>query len=1387
MSIVLEELLESVDLITQARIKDLELVNIARATILDKVVNESDTYWVEKDTLQFAAKNVTAQSFEKNDSVYILFTNGDYNTGERLIIGSYKEYQDIPVTLQNKWSQMITQNEFNNKENSLVLNNRFTERTCEIITQDSINTTCDYLGLKVKITSYLKETKGEYQLKIDLLDMFNNSLLKGNQLIYSSNDIMGNPYNLPSDLLTYQKVWKIPEEIRGKEKNIAKIKLILLSNDIDLKQPEEHITFSDFNIIFGKDIESFGDQSIVFDVLPENRKYTRNTASVDIIAYPCASDGKGVQSILTDNQELRWYKYSSIAKEHETDAIGGKYWLYLNSNTSQDKVLKLDNSQYCFDVLSYTTQIKAVLCKKTVADDGTISYEEELSNILVFDNINKDQLDTSSIGDVISISGKSNLSVYDNSKQLINEYKKPVLGYKVDFISGQIIDDSILKNNNIKIIWEITSPKNSLVKGLYSSVLNEKIEDFLIKLNKLIEDFKKTGIETVIIKNEIKVFLDKISFLILDNFDITEYTKRINSWLDDFYYDTPEGKKIIGETLQNLYNFINDKQSYLSRVELPYDSLNNWKNIFIIPSDIYDNTKTDNRLKCTLLNIGETYFDLNFVQSYSQGVGYSLKVICPDKKYLNHKVGEKLKLKVQLYDKDGNNITDRLKNEKIKWSWLQSETYRFQNNRKPMPGYPFSLSKFPLKDQIEISESNDKTEVILILQNEFNSYYSDEDIYIPADGDNAIFYSPKANCNSHILQVSCDLIIEREDGEEQSVTLVDYFPVPIITPALTETYSFSGIFNLNWDYDNTLMLPYDQDNLISLENFGYTLKNLNPQIGGNDVQLHWEIINENGYNIIDINNNYILDIPKNSSFTRNKMIVQATNNKKQVIFQCPILTTINQHPIDLTNQWVGGKVSIKDEEGSILATTIGAGHKDNENRFTGIIMGDVQTNSQQFSKTGLFGFNEGMLGFELNSKGELFIGTGDKNCLTFKDRTFKLITENFTLESSNTDKEMIFTSEELNTFSFSNEFFSYEINNCVLKIKKGTNLIAITSNGELFANNVSLMGNLECDDAIFRFPKKEYDLGALEIFQTILTVGSELIYDDKIMQDTSDYYNRIVQGIVFEDNSQFTRTSQYNQGQLIIGRLLPKSGTIWYTEENKYMITSVDVQDGIEIRSIRGAGWSSENEKYPIAGLEYGPTNGHGRVKLSATRNEGDEVETYLEVTCGEKGKYRPGVGSLQSHIKMWTSKEDTAFLEITGTAGLLHGRWTLTGTWTLNGSSIATTSDLKAKNSISLLDEKYSILFDNLQPVTYKYNNGTSSRLHTGFIAQHVEEALNIANINSNEFAGLVIENYDNPTEEQNYYLRYEEFIALNTFEIQKLKKRVAELENIIAEMAER
>lgn len=108
--------------------------------------------------------------------------------------------------------------------------------------------------------------------------------------------------------------------------------------------------------------------------------------------------------------------------------------------------------------------------------------------------------------------------------------------------------------------------------------------------------------------------------------------------------------------------------------------------------------------------------------------------------------------------------------------------------------------------------------------------------------------------------------------------------------------------------------------------------------------------------------------------------------------------------------------------------------------------------------------------------------------------------------------------------------------------------------------------------------------------------------------------------------------------------------------------------------------------------------------------------------------------------------------------------------------SGTINTSDREKKEAIVYGLYKLNGLLDKLEPCTFRFRDGASGRSHAGFIAQDVEEALEELGLTTADFAGLV----KSPREDggYDYFLRYNEFIPINTWEIQKLKARVAELE---------
>lgn len=115
-------------------------------------------------------------------------------------------------------------------------------------------------------------------------------------------------------------------------------------------------------------------------------------------------------------------------------------------------------------------------------------------------------------------------------------------------------------------------------------------------------------------------------------------------------------------------------------------------------------------------------------------------------------------------------------------------------------------------------------------------------------------------------------------------------------------------------------------------------------------------------------------------------------------------------------------------------------------------------------------------------------------------------------------------------------------------------------------------------------------------------------------------------------------------------------------------------------------------------------------------------------------------------------------------------------GSWEFRDGEPSYGSDRNIKKNIRELDGRYSNFFDRLSPKAFEYVNGNSGRTHVGLIAQEAYEALNVAGLTSQDFAGICIRDAGKETEL--WTVRVGEFLGLCIDEIQKLKKRVSELE---------
>ena len=126
--------------------------------------------------------------------------------------------------------------------------------------------------------------------------------------------------------------------------------------------------------------------------------------------------------------------------------------------------------------------------------------------------------------------------------------------------------------------------------------------------------------------------------------------------------------------------------------------------------------------------------------------------------------------------------------------------------------------------------------------------------------------------------------------------------------------------------------------------------------------------------------------------------------------------------------------------------------------------------------------------------------------------------------------------------------------------------------------------------------------------------------------------------------------------------------------------------------------------------------------------------------------------------------------------SGVSHGSgWTATWYDIIQAGNAA--SDERLKTDITEFEDSYDNIFDSLKPVHFKYTI-EPEYLRFGFVAQDVKENFEEKGINN--FGGV----YAGEGDDAYYRLLQEDFIALNTWQIQKLKSRVEELEKKLAEL---
>lgn len=348
--------------------------------------------------------------------------------------------------------------------------------------------------------------------------------------------------------------------------------------------------------------------------------------------------------------------------------------------------------------------------------------------------------------------------------------------------------------------------------------------------------------------------------------------------------------------------------------------------------EYYNQSWTNNSIICKLVknNIAYEYVvDLIFGPCGTHGTDYTLTLEFRSKEPAAT-LGETAVVVPHLYDYDNNDITYQLKEEQFDYSWYS------QNS------------------QGGIEMIQEGTEAILKVGEDINA------------------------CEFYILKLKLKNVAIVSNGVHQkTVTLTQYMPIPV---RLNRSYiMFEGADKIA--YNAAGVSPNYYKNPYRVYQFIGGRTEVATGISwamsfGNDCSGNTEK-GKKFYPQISIDGK--LSVPSLFLQDNGKQIAVCgyKGDVSNKVWTQPLY--LYQYVFDSTllNSW-DGNLTMDEENGTILSAMMGAGKKDSQNRFHGVLMGDVSKADNRQSDIGLFGYHEGQQSFGFNIDGTAFIGKNTK-------------------------------------------------------------------------------------------------------------------------------------------------------------------------------------------------------------------------------------------------------------------------------------------------------------------------------------------------------------------------------------------------------------------------
>lgn len=692
----------------------------------------------------------------------------------------------------------------------------------------------------------------------------------------------------------------------------------------------------------------------------------------------------------------------------------------------------------------------------------------------------------------------------------------------------------------------------------------------------------------------------------------------------------------------------------------------------------YSPSRANNTVECIVTIDGVSYHaskELSFGQSGTSGTEWTIAIDfvgnnnCID---LSNTIDRQLLLQVSLQDSSGQ-LQDISQNS-IEWGFLS-----------------------PADTSETISTRNDMSLIVAADQTE-----------------------AQLTWNSNVTMNSlCIVYAKIKDWGDYE--LIAYLPIPI---RLNDTYTYltgatqiiyltdatplyyNGIYELHKTSGDPIVLGFKRYCSVStnggIENYLPTLRTVTKQKVEQGQQLQPVSLFVEGLPIVAI---------------------QGTENN-QTVWTQPILMIQNRYPSAMVNSWNGKDLVLDENNGAILSQMVGAGSKNANNQFSGVLMGDWTSNAQASTAlntyTGLYGFKDGQMVFSFRDDGTATIGSATGSQLKFDGNESVIKSGGF---SNGNGMQIDFDDGlyEIKRNSITRLRISYTSPFFEIKNSNGQDLIRISDSDNYFYGDITIEPN--------NVKSRDY---SMEV------IFSE--YNSSIIEShTEKAIERITLGQAIADLQSNTNYS------VELARAVETVATTAYSAAQQAKRLAVTTSENVSnLKNINDA----FSDMFGFSTASYGQWQNGAFTIYGINRRTNIQLSGGVHINTDGSGLYIDGSG-LVTIIK--------------------------------NAISEVNASDKRLKYNINKDNLiQYNDLFFKLQPSEFILNSDKYNTKTLGFIAQDVLKELG-------DNKAIVRQNLKQENGEYYYSLDYNSITTLNTYMLQEAYKKIDSLEKQIQELKEK